>query len=268
MRYVLVAASLTFGCKKVEPAPAELDALFHYVWDGYDAGEDEVLHEAIRNLDAAVDGASVDGPADGSLTPLSDEQGALVGVTDRSPTAAAGVYLVNLIRCDLGALEQILTEPAQDQLYEGTYESYSRDYHGDIDGFLQGADHTLSWDVTYTASVLGAGYTASLDSSLRRVVAMDDETSPWGDVMLARAYLPEPAEFDSDNKTLDQDYQLEAYWQRAPGEIVHAYAVWRQADWGAGFTSDDDGIQRLMLNALADWDETTDELCASGAYGG
>ena len=36
------------------------------------------------------------------------------------------------------------------------------------------------------------------------------------------------------------------------------------ADFGGGITSDNEGSQRLLLNELADWDTTTEELCAAG----
>ena len=48
------------------------------------------------------------------------------------------------------------------------------------------------------------------------------------------------------------------------GDVLHIYAMWRQADWGAGFTSENEAVQRLLLNGLEDWDHTTDELCAEG----
>ena len=46
--------------------------------------------------------------------------------------------------------------------------------------------------------------------------------------------------------------------------MLHAQAMWREADFGAGYTSDDTGVQRLVLNQLAKWDRQTEELCLDG----
>ena len=69
---------------------------------------------------------------------------------------------------------------------------------------------------------------------------------------------------EGSDKSMDQDYQLEIYWPRGPGRVVHAYAMWRQADWGSGFTSDDEGVQRILLNNLIAWDDDTEKLCEEG----
>ena len=114
--------------------------------------------------------------------------------------------------------------------------------------------------VSYSATILGTSYTADLLSGVRRI----PELSPFGPALVTAAWLTGPADFDSDSKSMDQDYQVEIYYERSPGEILHAYGVWREADFGSGFTSNDEGVQRLLLNSLADWDDTTVELCAEG----
>lgn len=254
------------GCKAVDPAPADLDGLLHYAWSNFDGADDALLAEATVNLHAAVDGAALDGPFDGSISRLSKDEAAVVGVTDRDPELAAGIFLANVIRCDLDQLEAILVYPQQDELYTGVYDSYRRDYDGDTDAWAQGAEPRVGWDLDYTASVLGASYTTVARGDLRRVSTADVDGAVWSGAILARAFMPVPADFESDGKSMTQDYQLELYWQRAPGELVHVYGMWRQADWGAGFTSEDEGVQRILLNNLADWDETTDELCADGRF--
>ena len=76
--------------------------------------------------------------------------------------------------------------------------------------------------------------------------------------------LVDEAETVGDDAHFEQDYQIEVYFERKNGEMFHLYAIWRQADFGGTFTTDNEGFQRLMLNNLADWDDSTEELCAEG----
>lgn len=252
------------GCKKVEPAPAELDELFHFVWPKFDVGTPEELHEAVVNMHDAVDGNTLDEATDGSLTRLSATDAAVVGVLDRDPVLAAGIFIANVIDCDFELLQDILAYPSQDELYTGVYDHYQRAYTTSRNAWLDRSGAELTWDLDYSASIISSSYDASARGKLRRIERIDDELSPFGDIVLARAYLPEPATFKSDGRSLDQDYQLELYWERRPGEVVHTYAMWRQADFGSGFTSEDEGVQRILLNNLVDWDDTTAEICEEG----
>ena len=77
--------------------------------------------------------------------------------------------------------------------------------------------------------------------------------------------MTQPAAFDEGSKkSMDQDYQIEAFWERSPGELVHVYGMWRQGDYGAGYTTDSEGVQRLILNGMSSWDDDTERLCAEG----
>ena len=138
------------------------------------------------------------------------------------------------------------------------------DFDGSREDFLAEQVDELTWDLEYTSTILGTTYTAKSKSGLRRVPEIDDELTPWGPVVFARAYMPKPAQFESEKKSQEQDYQLEMYWEREKGEIVHVYGLWRQADFGSGFTSEDKGVQRILLNNLIDWDDTTADLCENG----
>lgn len=264
MRRLMCIALVLTGCRKIEPAPKELDDLLHYLWTNVEQGDDATLAEGIVNLDAAVKAKSLEGPEDGTLTTLTKAEAALVGVTDRDPKDAPGVYLVNAYSCDLDTLQAILTHADQAAIYPGVYDAYSRSYDSPKEPFLAGEVDGLEWDLEYTASILGATYVARPRGRLRRVPDLSAEETPWGPVVFARTHMPEPAEFDTDNKSQEQDYQLEMYWERSPGTIVHVYGLWRQADFGAGYTSEDTGVQRILLNNLIDWDDTTEALCAEG----
>lgn len=263
--YLVAALTLTAtGCRKIEEAPKQLDALLHYLWVEFDAGDPDVLAEGVRNLDAAIGAAKLEDSEDGTVSSLTPDEAALVGVTDRDPRDAKGVYLNKRFACDRPDLEAILVHADQAAIYTGVYDAYSRDFEGDPQQFLDGGVDELNWTLEYTASILGSTYVARSTARLIRLPDLGPEASPWGPVVIARTYMPHPATFETENKSMDQDYQLELYWERDPGEIVHVYGLWRQADFGSGFTSDDTAVQRILLNNLADWDDTTEETCATG----
>lgn len=246
------------GCKKVEPAPEALDDLFHYLWQNYDDGTDEQLVDALNNLVAAVEDGALD-PPDGAVTSLSDEETALVGVTDRSADAASGVFIVHGFDCADAQLQEILSYGAQDELYEGVYEVYQRDFDGSREDWLGGGSDRLSYDIRYTAKPpIGSAYDAASEGALRRVVV------PAGEAVVQRSYMPAPAEFEGDGKSyVDQDYQLEVYQPRGGGRILHVYAMWRDAEF-SGLNMADESFQRIVINNMRDWDDNTAKLCEEG----
>lgn len=265
MRHALRALPLVLlhcGCRKVEPAPEELDALMHWMWSRYEDGLDDQLAEGGGNLWDAVDGEGWTEAWDGSLTPLTRDEAASVGVTDRDPADAPGVFLVNAYTCSLGELESILLHEAQDELYEGVYDRYERTYTSSREDFEARRTLTMGWQVSYDASLFGTSYTAGIDGGLRAVPEM--EVSAHGDLLMARTVMPEPAEFEGDGRSQPQDYQLEIWQPRGDGSLLHVYGLWRQADFGAGITSEGEGSQRILLNNLRQWDDETEGHCAAG----
>ncbi|MEQ1567805.1 MAG: hypothetical protein ABMA64_19350 [Myxococcota bacterium] len=253
------------GCKGVEPAPTELDGLLHWMWQRYDETDDEAMAEALVNLDAAIDGASVDEPRDGTIARMTAEEAALVGVTDRDPQDAIGLYLVNAFPCEWDDLTRVLSYPQQEELYLDVYDTYARTFDAGSarDPWLAGDQLRIDYDIDYSATVLGASYTVAARGALRTIPELDDEASPFGAFLVQRSYMPTPAVYaEETDKSLDQDYQLEVYWEHG-GQIVHAYGLWRQANYGTGFDSESESAQRLLLNELADWDTTTSESCAT-----
>lgn len=262
MYIVQVLGLLLLGCTATKPVPQDLDGLAHWFWQNYEAGSDEEVAAATVALHAAVGGDTLDGATTGSLTDLDAAEVALVDLRwTPDPAAARGVVLINPVPCSLAALEPILYDLEQDALYPGTYDAYTRVYTSDFDAYVAREVPHLSWRSDITATILGATYTEEVLGGLRWSPAVEGVSGAWGPVLMGRAYIPEPAVFESDGKSFDQDYQLEVWWERAPGEVVHFYAVWRQGDYGAGLTSDSDAVAGLLLDGLEDWDRDTAALC-------
>ena len=55
-----------------------------------------------------------------------------------------------------------------------------------------------------------------------------DEKAGTGPILLSRSWMKGPAQFKGDDTSFDQDFQIETYYERAPGELWHAYGVWRE----------------------------------------
>jgi hypothetical protein len=70
-----------------------------------------------------------------------------------------------------------------------------------------------------------------------------------------------PAAFDQgSNKSLPQDYQIDLFYERAPGEVIHMFAVWRQMNVGT-LSTNDDILVNIMLANFVEWDQEFSKLC-------
>ena len=261
---VVVVLATSTGCKKVEPAPKALDRLFPYFFTEIDEGADEDLAFGIRELHRVMQVEDVEDLMDGSISKLNRSDLAVVGLEDNDPSKASGVYMVNRVECGLGQLEKILYHKSQDDLYEGVYDQYTREYTSSKQAYVDRDTMELTWDLDYDATIVGKSYSSRVKGKLRRVPDLGNEETPFGAFLITRAYIPRPAQFESGNTSLSQDYQIEMYYKIADGQVLHAYGVWRQADFGGGIDSDNEGTQRLLLNSMADWDDDTEKLCAEG----
>ena len=257
MRAALITAAFAAaGCKAVEPAPTELDELIHFFWDEYDAGDPERLAEGIRNFHDVVNGDTLTEVMDGTHSSLSDEQVQVVGVNAEG-AATLGLFMVNLIDCPFAGTEQVLLDPGWGDIYS-VYDSYSRDFTSSADAWRQRSDEFITWDATYTTSVLTISYEADLAEGMRFLPAIDDEASPYGDAILFRRTMPEPAAFDSDNNSFTQDHKIELYYPLGD-HTMHLHGMWREADFGLDM--DNEGVQRLVLDGMKDWDDETEVAC-------
>lgn len=254
----LVALALV-GCKKVEPAPKDLDALMHLFFAEHDEADDERMAEAFRNLDAEVKGASLDEHWTGGLTNLSRDEVQGLGPAGADPANATGILLVNRIDCTMAQMIELVTAPNQKELY-ATYDEYDRSYSSDIAAFKAGDEDSGSWEEAFTVTILGITYEADTLGSARRIPELDEEQSPFGATLLTRRTMPEPARFDNDRDSYPQDYRAEVYYPMKGG-VVHLAAMWREASF-AGFDSANEGIKTSVLKGMKDWDDLSAEHCA------
>ncbi len=256
-----VIAVVAVGCK-VEPAPEDLDGLFHWFWTYYEEATDDDWLDAVNTANAVTGMSALEDVVDGSLSDFTREQMDLVGMReDADPAELAGLYLLNVLPCTVEQVEEIITDLDQMSMYEEAYESYDREYTSDADAFFAGEVDTLSFRSDIGSGMLNASYTETVEGLVRRVPADDDHN--YGPVLLARYHMPEEAVWDTDGFFFTQDYQVEVYYERAPGELAHLYGLWRNMGYMQGSTQDP-GIANEVLEGLADWDDRTAEICVGG----
>lgn len=243
---------------RVDAAPQDLDGAMHAAWTGFDAMEDDEAAALVDTLHALVGGDTLAQDSRGALSPLVVEE--LAGLTpspDQDPADAPGMLLVNPMACALDDLAAALIDVDQDALYPGVYTEYERVHDGDAEAFLAGQTDRLGWVSDMRLEILGAEYSEQVRGDIRRV------SSGARPFLWARTWLTGPAEFVDSDWSFEQDYQIELFWERAPGELVHAYGIWREMNVG-GLSAEDEGFVNVTLNNMVDWDEQTVALCAEG----
>ncbi len=251
-----------FACAPLDPAPEDVDGLLHYLWTWYDDGTDEQLAEVQRNVHSAL-GAELEETLDGTVSDLTDADVALVGMGG-DPAAAQGLFIARPLACTLEQLERVVSHQDQLSLYPDAYETYQRTFTSDYDAYMARHTPTLSWELENSNTLLGAWYSSVAVGRLRYLPDLGAELTPHGPGLHSRIVMTEPASFEEgSNKSLEQNYQLEVFYERSPGELVHVYATWQQGDFG-GVTTDDEAVQRLVVNNMAAWDDDTEVLCAEG----
>jgi hypothetical protein len=249
---------LLVACGKVEPAPKDLDEIFHFLWLHAEDEEEAPLVESFSDLDIAVEGSTLEEPIKGSITDLSAEEVAVVEL-DVDPEPAAGLFFVNPVVCDLDHMEKITYWQDQDELYPD-YSEYNREYTSSLDDYLARTTNTLTWETTYTASnILSGEYSSKVIGSMRRF-----EDTEFGPVLLIRAWIPEPAVFVKDGPVFDLDFQMEIYYEGREGTLIHAYPIWRHLFIANGLSTDDAGFQATLLNELIDYDTSNEKFCEEG----
>lgn len=251
---------VVFACKSVDPAPEDLDGLIHYFWNNFEA-EDSAIHMGIVNFHDQIDGDTFAEIIDGSVTNLTVEQTAMVGKEESKTEKLSGVFFTSVVKCPLQDIEKNIYALNQDELHPETYDDYTRIHTSDLAAFEARETNTISWQTNYAISGFGYAYEAQINGTLRYVNAQEE--SPFGPVLISRSVLDSPAYFDedSDSRGMFQDFQMEMYYQRAPGESVHLYAIWREMVMAGSIDFSAESSQRLVLDGLVEWDVDMENSC-------
>jgi hypothetical protein len=273
--------SFLSGCKAVQEAPQDIDAVLHDAWGLYVEGSDDdlaVVALGLATLDELDIEALSQNAMDGTQRRLTPEQLSVVQLfapedddgtwSTPDPATARPLYLLNVFDCTRPRLERVLSALDQNAQYDA-YDAYERAYTSSIEDFEAGAS-TITWEAEATASNLATGsYNELLLGGLRRVPMPElDGEHPLADVLtdpsflLARTWIPFPADTERDGVSFEQDYQLELYLPWGDTKMLHLYGMWRELAISGIGDMEGDGLARITLNNLASWDDTTEQLCS------
>jgi hypothetical protein len=247
-------------CASTEPVPADQEALMHWFWKQYETATDAQVHEAVTNMHHAIHGEDLTQPAQGSLGALGAGDIGNVDTSNTDPSPATGLLLADAMDCSVDNAERITTYHDQSELYPGIYDSYARTYDTSLPEYLARQAPTVQWSVATSGSLAGNRYTMRYGGG-DRFVPGQPGSAAVGPVLLNRTWLKEPAHFDNSADAIPQDYQIEVYYEHAPGKLVHLWADWRQVKKGT-LTNNDDLVLGILLDNMGQWDNQTRTLCS------
>lgn len=210
-----------------EPLPETADGQLHAAWTAWHAGDYDRAEDALLLL--------AQSPGDAEVSPL---------------TETPGVMLVNpLPGCTRDRVEDLVVAADQDALFD-IFEHYERTYTSSLDDWH--ADRqVLTWASDYGFHVPVAG---SADATLHAEMRL------LGDVLVLVNVLAEPAVWEQEGNTFDEDFRMEA-WTQVDGRLVHVEGLWRHMIAGV-YNTENEAVRGLVTNALYDWDEQMVALCA------
>lgn len=258
----IISLVLWCACSKAPLAPDDVDGEARWFLVNYDTASDADVADAIAKFHKASGAAALThaNPLEDTLRHLQAGDPAAVGKPDGDANSARGMITVTLMPCALASLQPLVVAQNQDVLHPGSYDSYQRTYTSDDAAFASGKSDTLTWTVDIAATPLsGHAYTETLLGGARHVNATAGATIA-GPYLLARTLLPHPGAMHDASDYFRQDYQIDVFYERAPGETVHLFAVWRQAKFSL-FDTDGDTLVGLMLSNFAKWDDVTAGHC-------
>lgn len=237
--FVLLAAC-------VEPAPKSEDALLHYLWEHFDASP-TVVTDAITQWHTIARGDEVGD--DYSTNGVS----ALATAKDVS-----GFYYFGTIDCTVEQMERIFYARDQADIYRETYDAFSREYTSDFDAYVDQRVDRLSWQSTFTDTIMNARYQTELHAILRSV--------PHGDgrMLIARTHQPAPARFEAPTAIeIAQDFHLDVFYPRADGKLMHLFLMWGQIRLGE-IDNVSDFLVGTLLKNMDGWDGVASDMCKNG----
>jgi hypothetical protein len=253
------AAWLSFTmalCACVSAAPKNADQQAHALWASF-AADDNTLRLALERWHDVAKGAELTADKSGKLTDLSRSEVNDLSIPESlDPSDARGAYFFNVITgCTLDQIEAIETAANQAELFPNTYDAFERIYMSDQQAYLARQTRALQWRSRFTDTVMDASYDTELKSLLRRINFGDDHA------IVSRTYQPRPATIRNDaDAEVTQDFQLDAYYPREDGKIMHVHLLWGHLRIGA-ISTDDDIVLSVMLSNLKGWDDVRTKHC-------
>ena len=250
---------LAIGCGE-DAAPEKITDFSKWLWRNYDTATDIQLADSIVQLNGTVTSVTADAPLKALVSRLSAADVKLVG-SKGDASLAVGLLAVTEIRCTLAQIEKIQTAAEQNTLHPDDYDAYKRTFLQSRDDYLAHKFNRLDWDTELTSDYA----TEKLRGSVRFIPDQGKAKSPFGAALVSRTFLKEPAVGVDSGTVWPQDYQIEAFYERSPGKLIHLFAVWRQADF-SGLSTESAFLQNLQMGGFVDWDKVVETQCLSGKF--
>ncbi|MBN2360527.1 MAG: hypothetical protein JXR83_13815 [Deltaproteobacteria bacterium] len=249
----------------IAPAPEDIEGLSHWLWVNFLVADDAALADAVVKIHAATDLEHFSAPARSLLDDLNSDELEPVEMSDRDPAPAQGMLLVDRFDCTMEQLQAVFLDPDQGAIYPEIYQEYQRTVLTDLEAFKARTTNLVSFRNYYQAQPLPAArYEATTRCDLRYIGADPEVELPFGPMFIQRIWLPQPVHyFDTDANVFDLDFQVEIFYQTAPGKMGKFYPFWRHMAFnGVGASTDDEWIIDIVLDGQEDWDVRTAEVCA------
>ncbi len=254
--WLLLAAA---GCAEA-PAPEKITDFSKWLWRNYESADNDALANAIVQLNGTVTEVTADKPLKALITRLDQSDVTLVGLKGEAKLAV-GLLAVTESACTLAQVEKIHTSGDPGAVHPDAYKAYKRTFVQSRDDYLAHKLVRLDWDTELTSNYA----TEKLKGGVRFVADAGKVKSPFGAALVSRTFLKEPAVGSDSSTTWPQDYQIEAYYERSPGKVVHLFAVWRQADF-SGLSTESSFLQNIQMGGFVDWDKEMEKACKSGKF--
>jgi len=240
----------------VNKAPSDLDGNAHWFWANYVGGTDADIAAAVNTLNGipTISDVLANGNWTGVL-PSTLSKGELSVVTLEKlsdPSKAPGLVAITDMPCTL------------DKIHTGTYVSYARTYDTSIDDYKSRKSETVAWTSNISVDQASNAYSETVKGGLRRIPDQGKTITPFGPVLLSRTWLTKPAVFTTPKGSFAQDYQIEVYYERTPGHVIHSFVDWRQLTvvfLGGQVSSADTTYQSVILSNDVNWDKDSAKLC-------
>ena len=253
---------LTIACKKVDPAPSDIDGLSHYFWAHYDDEEPDALALGIINAFDAIDPENLEEAMRGTISNLTTEELSWVGKEAEDPAAMSGIFFANIINCPIDTVEKGVYALNQDERHEGDYSAYNREYTSDLNSYESRQSNRLTWKTNYSVETLGQKLSVEINGDIHYEAEIDEEITPHGSFFLSRGILEDDAYFEgSDDRGMFQDYQLEVYFQLSPTQTVHYFTIWRDMKYTSTIDFSSETMQGFVLDGMIDWDGDAEAEC-------
>ena len=257
MRFLLLIPFVAgLGCKRPPDAPKSLDDLCSYIFEHVMDEEDDYLVAGLDNLVPWLE-AHFDETYEGyTITNLSQEAVKSLDGVERDLGSLLGAAVGFDMEATVAEVVNALLEGDMDEIFDGRYDTYERDFASDRDCFLDRECDTVELDIHVVANYpLGLQVEATSRVHYRRV-----ETD-GGEAIVQRTWMLEPGESNKDWLTIDQQYFLSVNLPR-DGATRRVDAMWVKAFLGEGDVPENFALQ-VAIDTMRSTGESIDDYLTS-----